>query len=56
MTGVALTQQHPPSTIPKPQGECGTCESELNGKKIRMCKAIVPRGMRKNECTIKVLK
>lgn len=38
------------------QGECGTCESELNGKKIRLCKAIVPRGMRKNECTIKVLK
>lgn len=38
------------------KGECGTCEVDLNGKKIRTCVAIVPRGMRKNECTIKVLK
>ncbi len=38
------------------KGDCGTCEADLNGKKIRICQAIAPRGMRKNECTIKVLK
>ncbi len=38
------------------KGECGTCEVELNGKKVRTCTGIVPRGARKNEVTIKVLK
>lgn len=38
------------------KGECGTCEVDLNGKKVRTCVGIVPRGARKNEVTIKVLK
>ncbi|GAB5032498.1 (2fe-2s)-binding protein [Nannochloropsis oceanica] len=38
------------------KGECGTCEIDLNGKKVRTCVGIVPRGARKNEVTIKVLK
>jgi len=36
------------------KGECGTCEVVLNGKKVRTCVGIVPRGARKNEVTIKV--
>jgi ferredoxin len=36
------------------KGECGTCTVDLNGKKIKTCVSIVPRGMRKNECTITV--
>lgn len=33
------------------QGDCGTCESIVDGRKIRICKAIVPRN--KTKVTIK---
>lgn len=36
------------------KGECGTCTVTLNGRKIKTCVSIVPRGERKNECIIKV--
>ena len=36
------------------KGECGTCTVTLNGKKVKTCVAIVPRGERKNEITITV--
>ncbi|CAN0088088.1 unnamed protein product [Discosporangium mesarthrocarpum] len=32
------------------QGNCGTCESIVDGKKVRVCKAIVPR----NKATLTV--
>eukprot|EP00752_Nemacystus_decipiens_P012445 g11026.t1 len=33
------------------KGDCGTCESIVDGRKIRICKAIVPRN--KSKVTIK---